>query len=152
MPYSLANQTFIAARPATRANDASAATCFNRAVYNELAEILGPEDTILVIDVFMTETGRQIDFMRHAAKRSDTSAVKREAHAIKSSSASLGFIEVGELAKAIESEALGLNWPALDARLAALSSAFTEARAFAIHHRLYHPANAAQKLSGANRG
>ena len=64
--------------------------------------------------------------MRKAAKDGDNALIKREAHTIKSSAASLGFLRLSGLAQSLEAEALGLKWPDLDARLGRLTAGFTE--------------------------
>jgi len=134
-----------AATPAVSpASAAAAPAVFDEAVYAELAETLGPDDIRMVTEVFLSDTVQYLAAMRRAANIGDNSAVKREAHGLKSSAANLGFLRLAALAKAIERDALGLNWPALLARLDVVARALAEVEAIA-KSRLAAPAAAAQR-------
>jgi len=78
------------------------------------------------METFRAETKKRLGEMRKAAKEGDNALIKREAHTIKSSAASLGFLRLSGLAKSLEAEALGLKWPGLDARLTRLAAGFAE--------------------------
>ena len=99
---------------------------FDAAIHGELADALGADDIRLVMETFRAETKKRLGEMRKAAKEGDNALIKREAHTIKSSAASLGFLRLSGLAKSLEAEALGLKWPGLDARLTRLAAGFAE--------------------------
>lgn len=105
---------------------APGATVFDAAIFGELAEMLGADDIRLVMETFLAESKKRFGEMRKAAKDGDNALIKREAHTIKSSAASLGFLRLSGLARSLEAEALGLKWPDLDARLGRLAAGFTE--------------------------
>jgi signal transduction histidine kinase/CheY-like chemotaxis protein/HPt (histidine-containing phosphotransfer) domain-containing protein len=102
------------------------AAIFETAIYGELAETLGVRDIRLVLETFQAETVIRIGSMRKAAADGDTALIKREAHTIKSSAASLGFLRLSGLARCLESEALGLTWPELGLRLNRIAAGFAE--------------------------
>lgn len=104
---------------------ASERLSFDKAIYAELADTLGADDTVLVLRTFLADTRTRFAAMRLSARDQSGEAVKREAHAIKSSAATLGFLHLSDVAKSLERDALGLNWPALDARIDGLIKAFT---------------------------
>ena len=116
----------VAAAKAEATQAASDARIFDEAIYAELAAALGLEDIRFVVETFATETEQRIDAMREAAGNNDNASVKRDAHSIKSSAASLGFLRLSGLAKLLEADALGLKWPELDARIDQIAGAVAE--------------------------
>ena len=123
---------------------------FDQVIFAELAEALGPEDIAMVLQSFLTDAPERIAEMRCTARDGRPEAVKREAHTVKSSAASLGFVQLSALASSLEHDAMGLNWPALDARIDKLARAFAEIEVLAKRqvdlHKAYAQTNV---LSGA---
>jgi HPt (histidine-containing phosphotransfer) domain-containing protein len=80
---------------------------FDQAVFLELSSELGEEDAAEVLEAFLADGARKMGIMTSAMQ--DRSTIKREAHSIKSSAATLGFAELSALAREIEarSEAVG---------------------------------------------
>jgi signal transduction histidine kinase/CheY-like chemotaxis protein/HPt (histidine-containing phosphotransfer) domain-containing protein len=116
------------------------APIFEPSSYAELAEALGPEDTALVLESFLTDTPERMAAMSRAAKDANNAIVRREAHAIKSSAASFGFARFAALALALERDAMGLNWPALQAAVGDLKRAFDDIEIIARTKLGFHPA------------
>ena len=110
---------------------AGVAAGFDASIYDELAEAIGEEDTAMLLDTFLADTPERIATMRASAKQGTNETVKREAHAIKSSAASLGFLHLSELARDLERDAVGLNWPSLDARIDEVERSLDDVRAVA---------------------
>jgi HPt (histidine-containing phosphotransfer) domain-containing protein len=82
---------------------------FDRTVFDELNAELGAEDTAEVLKTFLADTSRKMSIVASDAPVRPT--IKREAHAIKSSSATFGFVELSRLARELESsvETMGLS-------------------------------------------
>ena len=123
--------------PVSAPAPAGATDCppFAAAIYRELADALGPEDSTMVLRSFADDVPARIAEMRRAAAASDNETVKREAHAIKSSAASLGFLHLSDAARGLERHALGLSWPALTAEVGIVAKAFEAIEAI-IHNEL----------------
>ena len=106
---------------------------FDENIYRELAEVLGAEDLRLVVETFLSDTAGRIEAMRQASKSDDNSLIKREAHAIKSSAASLGFLQFSQCARRLEADALGAKWQDLDVLVSAVANAFSDIQDHAKH-------------------
>lgn len=79
----------------------------DQAVFLELSSELGREDATEVLETFLADTSRKMRDMTSAAQ--DRSAIKREAHSIKSSAATFGFAELSALARELEARAEGVG-------------------------------------------
>ncbi len=97
----------------------SEAPIFDQSVFLELSSELGHEDTIEVLKAFLTDTSRKMGVM--AAAVGDRSTIKREAHSIKSSAATLGFAQLAALAREIEARSEAVIASELSELVAALA-------------------------------
>ena len=77
-------------------------TIIDRRTFNELKETMGAGFVSEIIDTFNLETGRLIEQLRQALAEDDAVSFARLAHAIKSSSASLGALVFSQQARELE--------------------------------------------------
>ena len=82
---------------------------FQQATLAELISELGKEDTAEVLKIFLADTSSKMRTI--ASDLQARSTIEREAHSIKSSSATFGFVELSRLARELESGA-GVMSPA----------------------------------------
>lgn len=80
---------------------------FDRTVYDLLVSELGAADVAEVLCAFLVDTSSKLE--RLAAPTVDRLEIRREAHSIKSSSATFGFLELSRRAKQLESDAEAMN-------------------------------------------
>ncbi len=73
---------------------------FDKAIFMTLRSELGEEETVEVLEVFLSDTARKLEIMTSAMQ--DRSTIKRESHSIKSSAATFGFVEFSAFAREIE--------------------------------------------------
>ncbi len=73
---------------------------FDDSVYQNLVSEIGEEDTIEVLRTFLDDTSRK--FSQLARRFEDRLELKREAHSIKSSSATFGFMVLSRLSLELE--------------------------------------------------
>ncbi|WP_448556057.1 response regulator [Thalassotalea montiporae] len=73
-----------------------------KAVIDQLLCDTGAEIFNKVLHLFVDETRRRVDVIQQAKTETDASQIEKEAHAIKSSAASVGAIGLGQLAKQLE--------------------------------------------------
>ncbi|HUI98201.1 MAG TPA: ATP-binding protein, partial [Xanthobacteraceae bacterium] len=120
-------------RPTASRPDAAMveAVPFDERVYAELVEGLGPDSTRVVLETFLTDTARRLVVMRASARSRDAASLKREVHAMKSSAASLGFLRLSQIAKALEAHLPDIEEPALDARIDDVACEFAAIRTIA---------------------
>ncbi|MBI1203830.1 MAG: response regulator [Rhodopseudomonas sp.] len=104
----------------------SSAVVFDAAVYREFAQALGAEEASSIVETFVTDTKARIDFMVRAAKDGNRAAVKNEAHAIKGSAATLGFMRLTEQARDLEHSAEVIDGRGLEAAARVVAIAFDE--------------------------
>jgi len=102
---------------------------FDASVFDLLQAELGVEDTIEVLKTFLADTGRKIDIC--AAGALDPALLIREVHAIKSSAATFGFMELSSQARTIERNAAGTNAEEIRDSIAALRDIFGRTSSFA---------------------
>ena len=126
---------------------------FDAAIYAELDEALGPGGIDDVLELFLSDTERRFLVMREAAKDDDSECVKREIHSLKSSAANFGFLRLSAMARALEQDAFGLNWPDLLARLEATAREFAAIKVLAATQLFAantpdHPAHGEQAHAG----
>ena len=70
--------------------------------YNQLKEMMGSDFIAELIDTYNEETAALIQELGKALTNADAPVFGRTAHSIKSSSASLGAIELAQLARELE--------------------------------------------------
>ena len=97
---------------------------FDRAVFNELRDAIGDDGIEAVLQAFVNEMPVRLAAMRRGAKAGRGDAVRIEAHTVKSAAASIGFLRLSELARALERDAIGLSPPALQAQIDDIAAAF----------------------------
>ncbi len=102
---------------------------FNESVFRELGDELGAEDTAMVLNTFLADTANRL--LRLEADVQVRSAVKREAHSIKSSAATFGFEMLSQAARELEAGAEKMAQVALRESVHELRRAFEATRAFA---------------------
>lgn len=105
------------------ADDADAPD-FNKAVLRELGDMIGADGLAIVLRTFLTDTPKRLASARKAAKAGDAGAVRCEVHAIKSSAASIGFMRLSRLAKALEADSESSPETACEARVEEIAAAF----------------------------
>ena len=71
-------------------------------VIKQLVSDTGEEVFLHVVELFINETSRRVNEIEQFSKENNLSLIEKEAHAIKSSAATIGAIKLGELAKTIE--------------------------------------------------
>ena len=102
---------------------------FDERVHSVLSAELGAEDTTEVMQMFLDDTSRKI--VAICGDATSRSAVKREAHSIKSSAATFGFVRLSQLARDLEAGAETMESGLLSNSIAVLQSTFRETSAFA---------------------
>ena len=80
----------------------SSGNLIEKAVTDQLLKDTGEEVFSKVLHLFVEETRRRIDVIQQAQIEADASQIEKEAHAIKSSAASVGAISLGQQAKQLE--------------------------------------------------
>lgn len=101
---------------------------FEPNTYGELEDVLGRDDAQALLGMFMADSDVRLAAMRQAAVALDRSLIKREAHAMTGSAASLGFLALSHQAKVLGAEALGLSAEDLQMSLTRLTNAFDDIR------------------------
>ncbi|HLG80966.1 MAG TPA: Hpt domain-containing protein [Bradyrhizobium sp.] len=102
---------------------------FDQSVFDLLKSELGAEDTAEVLRTFLADTGRKIQIC--AASGFDRTLVKREAHAIKSSAAAFGFMELSDHARSIEGQVIAMTTQQMQDAIQALQDLFERTSGFA---------------------
>jgi HPt (histidine-containing phosphotransfer) domain-containing protein len=80
---------------------------FDKDVLRQLISELGPEDTAEVLRAFVDDTNRKIAVLDTACP--DPVLVRQEAHSIKSSAGTFGFLTLSMLASEVEQYALCMS-------------------------------------------
>lgn len=102
---------------------------FQQATLVELISELGKEDTAEVLKIFLADTSSRMSAI--ASDLQARSTIKREAHSIKSSSATFGFVELSRLARELESGAGAMSPAELQESAGKLRHAFERTERFA---------------------
>ena len=102
-------------------------------VYRTLAEALGADDAQSVVATFVGDTARRIDAMDRALGAGDLAAVKNDAHALKSSAESIGFMRLSDAARALETAIGSLPLADIESMLGGIKRCFNAAREAASH-------------------
>jgi histidine phosphotransfer protein HptB len=100
----------------------------NKAVYLEFCGDVGPEDAAEVLSGFLEDT---LTKMSALASFADRSVLKREAHAIKSSSATFGFDRLSGLGRRLEFGAEAMSQAEVQDAIAAIKGAFEATAGYA---------------------
>jgi HPt (histidine-containing phosphotransfer) domain-containing protein len=102
---------------------------YDPATLLELISELGKEDTAEVLKIFLADTSGKMSAI--APDLQARSTIKREAHSIKSSSATFGFVELSRLARELESGAEAMSLAELRESAGKLRHAFGRTERFA---------------------
>lgn len=69
---------------------------------NDLADSLGVESVIAIVDVFKDVSHNQMNALEVASQKGDLATIKRESHSLKSSAANLGAQNLADLCAKLE--------------------------------------------------
>jgi HPt (histidine-containing phosphotransfer) domain-containing protein len=116
-------------RPAGKNDRMSTPFSFDDAVFRSLVAELGGADALEVLQVFLADSADKI--ARLGANNQGRPQIKREAHSIKSSAATFGFIELSTLAKELEFGAETMTPAKLQESIFELRQVFETTRQFA---------------------
>ena len=105
------------------------AEIFDRKVYGMLMSELGAEDATEVLGCFLADTCGKLE--RLASRALDLPTMEREAHSIKSSAATFGFVELSRLAQELETSGRAMSPDQLQAAVARLQHSFAVVRSLA---------------------
>lgn len=81
----------------------------DRATFEELRQMSGPDFINELIDAFLDDAPRMISAMEAALAARDVESFRRNAHSLKSNANTFGAVELGELAKELEMMARANN-------------------------------------------
>jgi len=116
------------------AANAGPAAVFDASIYDGLKEALGAEDAMLVLRTFLDDAGQRLAAVHEAASQGDNETIAREAHALKSSAATLGFMRLAQLARQLEANAGAAVDPVAPAQVMALADAYRRVSRYAQDH------------------
>lgn len=102
---------------------------FDKSTLRLLVSELGAEDTAEVLRSFLDDTRNKIRAI--CVVPADATLVRQEAHAIKSSSGTFGFVELSRLALSVEQNASRMTPEQLQSAAGALGEVFDETADFA---------------------
>ena len=102
---------------------------FDESAFLSLSAELGADGAAEILETFLSDTSRRLAVI--ASSRTDRSAVKRQAHSIKSSAATLGFLELSGIACELELGAESASPEELHQAAETLRGAFDKALGFA---------------------
>jgi HPt (histidine-containing phosphotransfer) domain-containing protein len=94
---------------------------FDKASYLQFHSDVGAEDAVEVLTAFLYATALKLNAFRTYTDRVE---IKREAHAIKSSSATFGFARLSSLGRELEFGIDGMSDAEIQAKVAAIQEAF----------------------------
>jgi HPt (histidine-containing phosphotransfer) domain-containing protein len=101
---------------------------FNKAAYLSFCDDVGADDAAEVLVTFFEDTGSKVNAL---PSQIDRQMIKREAHSIKSSSATFGFARLSALGRDLEAGAETMSPADLQTTIAALQQAFDATKTFA---------------------
>lgn len=102
---------------------------FDKDVFRLLVSELGPEDAAEVLMAFLDDTGEKIGLLGVAPLY--PALIRHQAHSIKSSAGTFGFLELSELAFGIEQNALRMTPEQLMNATSTLMEVFNKTAEFA---------------------
>jgi histidine phosphotransfer protein HptB len=100
----------------------------NKAVYLEFCGDVGPEDAAEVLSAFLEDTLNKVNALPAVA---DRLVLKREAHSIKSSSATFGFERLSGLGRQLEFGAEAMSPAEVQNAIAAIQGTFETTASYA---------------------
>ena len=100
----------------------------NKAAYLSFCDDVGAEDAAEVLVAFFEDTGSKVNALPSLV---DRQVIKREAHSIKSSSATFGFARLSGLGRDLESGAETMNPADLQTMITTIQQAFDATKTFA---------------------
>lgn len=100
------------------------AEVFDRSIYDRLVSELGAADVAEVLNGFLADTSGKLE--RLSTQISDRAVTQREAHSIKSSSATFGFLELSRQARELEADALQMSTDDLSRAVGQLRTSFVQ--------------------------
>ena len=102
-----------------------------------LLEITGGDQGFVdeLVDTYVAEGGRIVGELVAAADAGSVADLVRPAHSLKSSSLNVGALELGELCRRLEQDALGGTVDAPVERATQIQAAFEDARAALLEER-----------------
>lgn len=101
----------------------SAPPTFDKTAFLSLSAELGADGAAEILETFLSDTSRKLEVMA-----SDCSLVKRQAHSIKSSAATLGLLELSRIARDVEFGAESASPEQLHQAAETLRGAFAKAQ------------------------
>jgi HPt (histidine-containing phosphotransfer) domain-containing protein len=113
------------------------ASPIDAATLANLLEITGGDQAFIdeLVDTYVAEGGRLVGELVTAADAGAIADLVRPAHSLKSSSQNLGALELGELCRRLEQDALGGAVASSAERAEEIRLAFAEARAALLEER-----------------
>jgi CheY-like chemotaxis protein len=103
-------------------------TAFDPAKLDELRHEIGEEGAAEVLGTFFEDTAQRMDVMRAAIRAGDRASLENEAHAMKSSAATFGFMRLSALAKALEAQSKMAMPADAPAQMDQIAAAFADVR------------------------
>ncbi|RDV05310.1 ATP-binding protein [Undibacter mobilis] len=104
---------------------------FDKGIFNDLRDAIGVDGITAVLQVFLAETPGRLSALRRGARQGVGDAVRIEAHTIKSTAASIGFMRLSNVAAALERDAASLSRSALRMKVEGIAAAFETAAVLA---------------------
>ncbi len=110
------------------AADADNAPSFDRAVFDMLVADIDAEPAFGMLDMFLAETDARLVRLHGLEGMSDRALIERDAHSLKGSAATFGFMRLSRLAKALQFAAPTIDEGGYRALLARIAAEFALAR------------------------
>ena len=108
----------------TRQPEEASVPEFDPAIYAELVEALDATEARAIFDIFVEHTEDLLRQLSRADQPMPLDVIRREVHSLKSTSATVGFQRLAELAREMEKETLTVGNARLDEMTSALKRAF----------------------------
>ena len=108
------------------------------AAFANLVEMTGGEMDFVdeLVDTYLEDGAQQVELLRDAAARGETTDLVRPAHSLKSSSLGVGALVLGDLARALEEAARAGAIPDAFERVDAIASGFERVRVALLDERV----------------
>jgi DNA-binding response OmpR family regulator len=124
--------------PQPKLTNITPVTVIEKSVVEQLVDDTGRSVFCHIVDLFINETSQRLERIDNALGQGDRLTIKNEAHAIKSSAATLGALTLSHIAQSLEhdssKEKLFELEPIVNSLLQIASKAFTELR---LHREIY---------------
>jgi signal transduction histidine kinase/DNA-binding response OmpR family regulator len=101
---------------------------FEPATYDAMAQEIGEDGAREMVKVFLAETNRRIALLRRLSCEVDRAAITREVHSLKGDAATLGLVQLAELARMLELDAERMTQGEYGLALDRIEPAFATAR------------------------